>query len=245
MGVDGSGIAERNGGFAALNEADRVSGRGAEIVIDDQRIAPGERDGGSPGELFPRKGMHDEDPGSPEGGILLGKDDPADDIAEAHGSGRIVDDADDDVAQGGTGIADGFPGRPEGGILLGKDDPADDIAEAHGSGRIVDDADDDVAQGGTGIADVFPGGGAVGGENDALVLAGSMRIKGEDGGALVAALLVERLADDHPASKHARMAHGRDDDTINTGVDHGASADARIAGHHAAATSSLPGRSAG
>jgi hypothetical protein len=54
-------------------------------------------------------------------------------------------------------------------------------------------------------------------------MAGGVRVEGEDGRTVVTAFFVERLANDHPAPPHARVANGRDDNSIDAGVDHGAS----------------------
>ena len=100
--------------------------------------------------------------------------------------------------------------------------------------RAVDEADDEIAERRLRIADEFARGRAVGGEDDALVEARAQRIDGEHGRARVAALLVERLADDGAPAGHAGMAGGRDDGAVDAREDHG-SIDAEVVDHHAAA----------
>jgi hypothetical protein len=70
----------------------------------------------------------------------------------------------------------------------------------------VGDADDQIAQRRFRILHVVARGGAVSGENDALVQTRPMRIDGKDGGALVVSPRVERLADDGAAATQARVA---------------------------------------
>jgi len=107
----------------------------------------------------------------------------------------------------------------------GESDGADDVTEAHGwldvRRRFIDKRAHHVAQRRVLIADEFAGGAAIRVQNDALVQPRPERIDREDGQTLGDAVFVERLADDGAVPAHARVAHGRDHDSIDARELHG------------------------
>src|SRR5690606_24940121 len=81
-------------------------------------------------------------------------------------------------------------------------------------------AEHDVAERGFRILHVLARLGAVGGDHHALMLAGAERIDRENRRAFIAAVLVDRLANDRAVAGHAGMADGGNNRAVDAREDH-------------------------